>query len=997
MATVYGILLDVKEHVLGLVMELAEGDLHGVLADRQGHPDLPITVRVALLEQVASALAVMHRRTPPMLHGDVKSANVLIKAGVALGASGCAMLTDFGMARVEAELTASTTYLTNSVRSEGVGTPLWKAPELFGRKKEQPSEASDTYAFGMLMFEVLTRALPFEGEVFEDESSLVELLKEGGRPDTVPEGAFKQHVIKAALRGPLVGLMRSCWDGDKAKRPRMGEVALALREELAELGGAVADAVGGGGQSAASSFSAIPSSGSSGGSSGSVAPSLLPAVASAGASAGAASEGSGVVDKADVRGAAGKGVATAAGTPGQRAEGGRGAAAQAATPAHLPVPRGVGAGAAAGGSSAPVYPGWTGGQLTGYCVAQLKYEGKATGGGLAVVGGQLVSGGVDGHLRVWDLRTGQNVATMAGRGYRIAALPGGRFATATGFALTAAVWDAATATRICELKGHTADVNCVAAVPGDLVATGSYDETVRIWHAATGAHVATLEGHKASVSALAMLPDGRLASGGADETVRLWDLSTRACTAVLQHADSVYALAALDGGCLASGCDDSNIYLWNPTSGTREALLKGHTDSVLSLAALPQGLLASGSSDMTVRVWNVAARTCGPVLRGHTSLVTGLVALPDGRFASGTDGDEDVIRVWELQAAVAATTLGSGSAAGGGRARDAAALAAAPTPVPAPHGVGAGAAGGDESAPVYPGWTGGQLTGHCVAQLKHGGDVSGLAVVRGMLVSGGEYTDHLHVWDPRTGQIMATMAGAGGFRIAALSGGRFATAADFAPTAAVWDAATATRIYELQGHRGCGVYCVASVPGDLVATGGSESTVCIWHAATGAHVATLEGHTSAVLALAILPDGLLASGGFDCYLRLWDLSTRTCSAVLLHDSVVFALAALEGGCLASGCGDNMIYLWNTTSGEREAQLEGHTDAVVSLAALPQGLLASGSDDKTVRVWNVAARNCVAVLQGHTAEVYGLATLPDGRLASGSKGYDDVIRVWELRP
>ena len=327
------------------------------------------------------------------------------------------------------------------------------------------------------------------------------------------------------------------------------------------------------------------------------------------------------------------------------------AAAPAPEPAPEPAPRGEGAGAAGGGGGAPVYPGWTGGQLTGHCVAQLSHRGNAT--GLAVVGGQLVSGGDDNAcLCLWDPRTGQEGVTMAGRGGRIAALPGGRFATAGGTAPTAAVWNAATATRICELKGHTGDVFCVASVPGDLVATGSNDNTVRIWRAATGAHVATLEGHTGSVYALAMLPDGRLASGSYDRTVRLWNLSYHRCTAVLQHgsdfSEPARALAALEDGCLASGCG-SKIYLWNPTSGTREALLEGHTSSVACLAALPKGLLASGSYDKTVRVWNFAARTCVAVLRGHMGWVKGLAALPDGRLASGSSSDDDVIRVWELR------------------------------------------------------------------------------------------------------------------------------------------------------------------------------------------------------------------------------------------------------------------------------------------------------------------------------------------------------------
>ena len=163
MASVYGVLIDPTHNVLGMVMELAEGSLRDLLSDRAGHPDLPYPVGVAILEQVASALAVMHRRQPPMLHGDVKAANVLLKRGIPLGASGSAMLTDFGFARVEADLTTSTAYLRQTCRNDASGTPLWKAPELFGRKKEQPCERSDVYAFGVLMYEVLTRRMPYDG------------------------------------------------------------------------------------------------------------------------------------------------------------------------------------------------------------------------------------------------------------------------------------------------------------------------------------------------------------------------------------------------------------------------------------------------------------------------------------------------------------------------------------------------------------------------------------------------------------------------------------------------------------------------------------------------------------------------------------------------------------------------------------------------------------------------------------------------------------------
>ena len=53
--------------------------------------------------------------------------------------------------------------LSGKKRSAGLlGTPYWMAPELL--HGEQPSAASDVYAFGITMYEILTRSEPYEGE-----------------------------------------------------------------------------------------------------------------------------------------------------------------------------------------------------------------------------------------------------------------------------------------------------------------------------------------------------------------------------------------------------------------------------------------------------------------------------------------------------------------------------------------------------------------------------------------------------------------------------------------------------------------------------------------------------------------------------------------------------------------------------------------------------------------------------------------------------------------
>ena len=119
---------------------------------------------------------------------------------------------------------------------------------------------------------------------------------------------------------------------------------------------------------------------------------------------------------------------------------------------------------------------------------------------------------------------------------------------------------------------------------------------------------------------------------------------------------------------------------------------------------------------------------------------------------------------------------------------------------------GGGSGGGGEAssraafASFLPSYKGGALTGHCGMTLKHGGSVHGLAVLEGgRLVSGGtsdrrlldvffQQLSHgnfqmkmpdikpalLRVWDPATGESVASMEG-NGWVVTALSGGCFAT------------------------------------------------------------------------------------------------------------------------------------------------------------------------------------------------------------------------------
>jgi serine/threonine-protein kinase len=128
-----------------LVMPYLEG---GTLRDRMLGRPTPLGQAASWVAQLAGALDAAHEAG--ILHRDVKPANVLIGKGDRL------FLADFGIAKMletQSGLTA-----TGMV----VGTPLYMAPEQAQGKPATP--ATDRYALGVIAYELLAGAPPFEGE-----------------------------------------------------------------------------------------------------------------------------------------------------------------------------------------------------------------------------------------------------------------------------------------------------------------------------------------------------------------------------------------------------------------------------------------------------------------------------------------------------------------------------------------------------------------------------------------------------------------------------------------------------------------------------------------------------------------------------------------------------------------------------------------------------------------------------------------------------------------
>ncbi len=206
-------------------------------------------------------------------------------------------------------------------------------------------------------------------------------------------------------------------------------------------------------------------------------------------------------------------------------------------------------------------------------------------------------------------------------------------------------------TTLYEFHGHAKNVLALAWGPkGNLIASGSLDQTVKIWHALTGSIVTNYTGHTAAVNAVAWAPDGSLiASGGDDKQVQIWNAATGSLIRLYAgHQDIVSAVAwSPDGTLIASGSFDKTVQVWNASTGALIRSYTGHQDVVNTVAWSPDGrYIASGSSDKTVQVWEAATGQLFNTYTKHTDFVSSVLWSLDGkRIASASD--DKTVQVWD--------------------------------------------------------------------------------------------------------------------------------------------------------------------------------------------------------------------------------------------------------------------------------------------------------------------------------------------------------------
>ena len=199
---------------------------------------------------------------------------------------------------------------------------------------------------------------------------------------------------------------------------------------------------------------------------------------------------------------------------------------------------------------------------------------------------------------------------------------------------------------------------------------------------------------------------------------------------------------------------------------------------------------------------------------------------------------------------------------------------------------------------------------------------------------------------------------------------------------------------------GSSVQTVAYSPANpfLIASGGDNGEIKLWNLRNDT-VATLGRHQGAVNSIAFSPDGkLLASGGDDHVLKLWNVNHKHHIATRDHitdhtrSQVKAVTFSPSGNTIATG--GRHAKLWDVYTLNQIVTFHHH-EWVWSVAFSSDGkLLATGDNRGQVTVWDIQNQQAVTQLHADSDAVYAVQFSPNDQILAGA-GYEGKVKLWTV--
>ncbi|KAG8946952.1 hypothetical protein FRC04_011247 [Tulasnella sp. 424] len=198
---------------------------HGNVAQYIAKAQPEVGTRIEFVKDTAAGLEYLHTCDPPICHGDLKAANVLVTEDVR------AILCDFGLAEVLESADDGPSGLTTSRAIRG--STRYMAPELILATDGIPRRTleSDVWAWGCLLFEIMTDTLPYAS--YRADIAVLQAIIRGKLPAELPPLPEEDQWDLRSWFLQLV--LPECWNFEPSKRPTMTDTVVEMEVTLREI------------------------------------------------------------------------------------------------------------------------------------------------------------------------------------------------------------------------------------------------------------------------------------------------------------------------------------------------------------------------------------------------------------------------------------------------------------------------------------------------------------------------------------------------------------------------------------------------------------------------------------------------------------------------------------------------------------------------------------------------------------------------------------------
>ena len=285
-------------------------------------------------------------------------------------------------------------------------------------------------------------------------------------------------------------------------------------------------------------------------------------------------------------------------------------------------------------------------------------------------GRRVISGSLDGTVRLWDLDEGQVIRRFDApedQMYKTDRSPDDRLAVSTSNSGIARLWDVETGEEIYRFTFDQPVVAVSFSPDGSLllIGTGTYGAEdidtgqIILWDVETQQEIYRLSEHPHAVYGVEFSPDGRTAvAAGGDGVLILWDVATGQEIRRFHgyENDGVPPGGAFwdvafspDGRTILSAFHDGLLVLWDTETGEEIRQFKGHTAGAEGVVFSGDGQrVLSGAWDSSAVLWDVQTGEIIQRYEHHTGAFFRVRFTPDGRFILGGSGD-GTTTLWNVE------------------------------------------------------------------------------------------------------------------------------------------------------------------------------------------------------------------------------------------------------------------------------------------------------------------------------------------------------------